>query len=145
MIEYRRLQVNAEKVIKHQMSSPLPSPSKPPLSPTGSFYGSYGGSSSSANVGGSSSRNPISSKVSAVLSTNFDDEGTLAALETLSQFGLDGDNERRGGGGGGWGSISGRGGLRTEVDRRMMNGSKKFLKSFSEVNEVGSAVGDIFL
>ncbi|GAA5912228.1 hypothetical protein JCM5296_005454 [Sporobolomyces johnsonii] len=89
----------------------------------------------------SASRNPLQLKVNRLLSSNLDDAGTRAALDTLGQLEqgeLEPDRQRDGDkqpSGRAIGSALKRGGLRKEIDGRMAQGSKEFLDAFSEVND----------
>ncbi|CEQ42063.1 SPOSA6832_03834, partial [Sporobolomyces salmonicolor] len=77
------------------------------------------------------SRNPLQLKVNRLLSSNLDDAGTRAALDTLGQIEQGGLEPN----GRAIGSALKRGGLRKEIDGRMAQGSKEFLEAFSEVND----------
>ncbi|GAA5985756.1 hypothetical protein JCM10908_007099 [Rhodotorula pacifica] len=92
------------------------------------------GSSSSTT----STRNPLQAKVTRLLSANLEDGATRAALDTLGQVEL-AEAKRSGateqGGAAGITNALRRGGLRKEVDSRMEQGSREFLRAFSEVND----------
>jgi len=96
---------------------------------------------SSGNLPSSSTRNPLNLKVHRLLSSNLEDAGTRAALDTLGELEkaeLESDKSAQGRG---IGAALKRGtGLRKEVDGRMAQGSKEFLQAFSEVNDVRSMV-----
>jgi hypothetical protein len=90
---------------------------------------------SSGNLA-SSTRNPLNLKVHRLLTSNLEDAGTRAALETLGELER---SERESGEKQGRGikaALESGGGLRKEIDARMTRGSKDFLKAFSEVNDV---------
>jgi hypothetical protein len=73
----------------------------------------------------SSSRNPLTHRVSSLLSSDLHDKQTHAALDTLSAFDLASTSSRA--------SSSG---LRREVERRMQQSTRAFLEAFAEVDEV---------
>ncbi|GAA5834551.1 hypothetical protein JCM11251_007038 [Rhodosporidiobolus azoricus] len=90
----------------------------------------------------STARNPLHLKVQRLLSANFEDAGTRAALDTLGELergegmtGNAGSKAAPPARGGGIGTALKRGGLRKEVDGKMAEGSKEFLDAFSEVND----------
>ncbi|GAA5872099.1 hypothetical protein JCM16303_000978 [Sporobolomyces ruberrimus] len=85
---------------------------------------------SSGNIP-SSSRNPLNLKVHRLLTSNLQDPRTRAALDTLGRLEHaepESDPRIRS-------ALARGGGLRKEVDARMTQGSKDFLKAFSEVND----------
>ncbi|KAK4051597.1 Golgi transport complex subunit 6 [Microbotryomycetes sp. JL201] len=121
-------------------------PERPSLSPHGSIM-SYSVPSSSA-----SSRNPLLVKVNRLLSANFDDAGTKAALDTLGEFQNDrlqlDDTGEDGNVAAGTTTAQAsnrrasphalkRGGLRKQVENKMAQGSQEFLEAFGQVNDVG--------
>ncbi|BGP43615.1 Golgi transport complex subunit 6 [Rhodotorula kratochvilovae] len=91
----------------------------------------------------SSSSTPLHRKVTRLLSANFEDAGTRAALDTLGELertelaDAQGEDKaaRTPAGQRGVGSALHRGGLRKEVDGKMAQGSREFLDAFSEVND----------
>lgn len=97
----------------------------------------------------SSTRNPLQAKVTRLLSANLEDGATRAALDTLGQVELAESKRARTAaaslsdptptageqGGAGISDALRRGGLRKEVDARMEQGSREFLRAFSEVND----------
>lgn len=92
--------------------------------------------SSSGNLA-SSSRNPLNLKVHRLLTSNLEDAGTRAALETLGELErTEAEKEQNAKGRGITAALESGGGLRREIDARMTRGSKEFLKAFSEVNDV---------
>lgn len=112
-----------------------------------------GGTPGAATPAGSSStstRNPLQAKVTRLLSANLEDGATRAALDTLGQVEL-AESKRRAryrapsavartaamsdAGGAGISDALRRGGLRKEVDNRLEQGSREFLRAFSEVND----------
>ncbi|KWU45606.1 oligomeric Golgi complex subunit 6 [Rhodotorula sp. JG-1b] len=93
----------------------------------------------------SSTRNPLQAKVTRLLSANLEDGATRAALDTLGQVELAESKRARTAaslsdptptageqGGAGISDALRRGGLRKEVDARMEQGSREFLRAFSE-------------
>ncbi|GAA5881595.1 hypothetical protein JCM3774_006489 [Rhodotorula dairenensis] len=128
----------------------------PGLAPvSGSEPGATPGTpSTSGSVSSSTSttRNPLQAKVTRLLSANLEDGATRAALDTLGQVEL--AESRRAAtriasssgapapatgpesaGGAGISDALTRGGLRKEVDNRLEQGSREFLRAFSEVND----------
>ena len=96
----------------------------------------------------SSTRNSLQAKVTRLLSANLEDGATRAALDTLGQVELAESKRARTAaslsdptptageqGGAGISDALRRGGLRKEVDARMEQGSREFLRAFSEVND----------
>ncbi|KAM0746224.1 oligomeric complex COG6 [Meredithblackwellia eburnea MCA 4105] len=107
----------------------------PRLSP--SLSSSLPPSSSSATT-----RNPLTLKISKLLSSNLDDAGTRAALDTLGRLELSssGGSLRKDGGKGKGKKgtrpgAAGGGGLRKDVEREMAIASRGFLRAFGDVNE----------
>ncbi|GAA5821598.1 hypothetical protein JCM3770_005309 [Rhodotorula araucariae] len=101
-------------------------------------------SSPSLVASSSSSTTPLHRKVTRLLSANFEDAGTRAALDTLGELeraehadtlGDDRAAKAPQVGQRGIGSALQRGGLRKEVDGKMAQGSREFLDAFSEVND----------
>lgn len=106
----------------------------------------------------SAPRNPLQAKVGRLLSANLEDGVTRAALDTLGQVELleraepetsttTVDHQTRqpsqpashGNADGDAGDITAalrKGGIRKEVDSRMDQSSREFLRAFSEVNDV---------
>lgn len=106
----------------------------------------------------SAPRNPLQAKVGRLLSANLEDGVTRAALDTLGQVELlehadpetsttTADHQTRqpsqpisyGNADGDAGDITAalrKGGIRKEVDSRMDQSSREFLRAFSEVNDV---------
>lgn len=99
------------------------------------------------NSSSTSTRNPLQAKVTRLLSANLEDGATRAALDTLGQVQLAESKRARtaasssdptttaGGQGAGISDALRRGGLRKEVDASMEQGSRDFLRAFSEVND----------
>ncbi|GAA5848632.1 hypothetical protein JCM9279_002723 [Rhodotorula babjevae] len=114
---------------------------RPSLAPRRSSPLSY---SSPSGISAPPSTTPLHRKVTRLLSANFEDAGTRAALDTLGELeraertDAQGD-ERAGrtqvGVQRGIRSALKRGGLRKEVDGKMTEGSREFLDAFSEVND----------
>jgi hypothetical protein len=111
-----------------------------------------------------STRNPLQAKVTRLLSANLEDGATRAALDTLGQVELAESKRARrtaaafsdpttttttagGPGGAGISDALRRGGLRKEVDARMEQGGREFLRAFSEVNDASPPLlfcGNVF-
>ncbi|GAA5901349.1 Golgi transport complex subunit COG6 [Sporobolomyces salmoneus] len=91
---------------------------------------------SSSGNHASSTRNPLNLKVHRLLTSNLEDAGTRAALETLGELEhAEKDSGEGVQGGGIKAALERGGGLRKEIDARMTQGSKEFLKAFSQVND----------
>ncbi|GAA6004653.1 Golgi transport complex subunit COG6 [Rhodotorula paludigena] len=121
---------------------------RPALSARRSSAVSYSSPGLTPSPGGtrSSHLSPLHIKVQRLLSANFEDAGTRAALDTLGQLergeadegaeagskqvGQQPQVQQRG-----IGTALKRGGLRKEVDGKMAEGSREFLQAFSEVND----------
>ncbi|GAA5932727.1 hypothetical protein JCM3775_002220 [Rhodotorula graminis] len=114
---------------------------RPSLAPRRSSPLSY---SSPSGTSAPPSTTPLHRKVTRLLSANFEDAGTRAALDTLGELEraerTDAQGDERAGRSQvgvqrGIRSALKRGGLRKEVDGKMTEGSREFLDAFSEVND----------
>ena len=95
-------------------------PSGPSPTPSQSTYGTPT----------SLARNPLNLKVNRILSANFEDSGTRAALDTLGHFDLEADGPFA------RNATLSKGKLRKEVEGRMAKGSREFLQAFDQLNQV---------
>lgn len=83
----------------------------------------------------STSKNPISLRLYKVLSTNFDDHGTREALQTLSEL-YASDEKSAGEAYPGEYAARTRRNLRRDMENKLAEGSKSFLKALEEVDKV---------
>ncbi|KAF9555820.1 oligomeric complex COG6 [Agrocybe pediades] len=102
---------------------------------------------SATSTWSSQSRNPVSARLYKVLSTNFDDEETRQALQTLSDLYAtpkgkevrvvpdDADDEFVQNNNGDKSASRARKNLRRDMEKQVAEGSKKFLEALGEVDE----------